>query len=158
MTGIEAGLILGATAAVGTGVQIAGQLSEALARKEYAREQARIANLQATELLERQVINEGILRERGEELITRIGGSTSGLATSGVGQILKVKQDIEQNILLSRRDAEFKAQMIREGAEAQMELESDRFTGSILTGVGTGIVGGVGLYNQLKPSRKPEKY
>lgn len=142
-------------AVVGTGMQIYGAISGASQQQEAAEVNAEMKRLQAKELLERQSINEQLIREQSEDDQLHIGGSSFG--STGIGDVLKVRRITEENISRSRRDAEFKATMLRKGADIETSLASDQMTGTILTGIGTGISAGATAYSRYKAYSAPSE-
>jgi hypothetical protein len=154
MSGMEP-VLIGMAIAGGT-ANAAGQVSAAKSQAEAAQKDAAIKNMQADELLSRQQINEQIMREQADRLELGYGSlaADTGGAGTGIGGVLKIRQDVEQNISNSRRDAEFKAKMLRAGAAVETSLASDGVTASYL-GAGGSILGGAASAYKLYsgPSR-----
>jgi hypothetical protein len=100
-------------AGVSAGFSIYNSIKSAEAQAEAAEQNAQIKTMQANEILARQRINAGIMREKadrmGSDYVAAQG--SSGLVGAGVGGAIRVKRETEQNIALERRDAEFKAKM-----------------------------------------------
>lgn len=113
------GLALGG---LGLGAQVYGLISGASANAEAQEQQAAIKNAQADELLARQKINEQIMNEQYEESALQTGMASRGIATTGVGLKLKMHEALVRNIELNRREADFKAKMLRMGADVDMNL------------------------------------
>src|SRR4051812_6920885 len=80
MSGIEVGLI--ASAALGAGTQVAGNVMAANAKADATARSGALKRQQADELMSRQVINERIMRERAEISAGTYAGA-SGLGESG---------------------------------------------------------------------------
>lgn len=154
MSGLEAPLIIaGVSSAVSTYSSIKSGFDQAKAKER----EAALMNLQADELLARQLINEKIMREESERRQLQFGSAfaATGAGGGGVGAILKMKEDLESNIELTRRDANFKADMIRRGADINLQLASDIRVGSIISGVSSGINSGVGIWEMDQKYGKP---
>lgn len=100
-----------------------GAISGANAQEEAAQKNQQLANLQANELLARQTINENIMREQAAyaSAHTATAMAATGRAGGGLGQAIAINRALTENINLSRRDAEFKAQAIRMGAQYDLE-------------------------------------
>jgi hypothetical protein len=153
-----------AIATVGTGLTIYGELSAASSRADAAQKNAAIKQQQADELLARQSINEGIMREQADSSSHSYvaGFAASGREGAGLGGVLKIKKDLEDNITNSRREAQFKASLLRQGAEIDSQLASDTMTAGYLSGAGT-LLSGVGndfnyvnKYNKTSPKNLAE--
>lgn len=139
-------------AGVGAATQIYGMVKGAQAQADASERNAYFKNLQASELLQRQAINEGIIRQQGEDqsLVYGSGSSGHGLEGTGLGGQLKIHRIVEENISLSRRDAEFKARMLRAGADADTQLASDQMTAGLISGAGSLIQTGASFYSQYQ--------
>lgn len=150
MTGIEIALL--ATTALGTGANVYGNVKAAGAQASAAEKNAALKNAQADELISRQAINERILRERSEENAASYAGAAGlGESGGGIGGVMKIKADLEETILNSRREADFKAKMLRAGAEIDTQLSSDITDAAWITGAGTVLGTGANIYNMMKP-------
>ena len=150
--------IMVGTAVVSTGLSIWGTISGAQAQEEAAQRKQALANAQANEMMERELINEQIMREKSAEAQSgyRASWGSSGKEGGGIGGVLKMQKDLAENISLSRRDAEYKANMLRAGAQMETDLYSDRVTASYITGAGT-LIGGVGQGFQIYDKYKAPK-
>lgn len=157
MSGAEIPIIL---AAVGTGTQIYGQISAASAQAEAQKKDAEFKNIQANELLAREALNEIEIRRQGELTTARYSSAAaaSGFETSGIGGQLDILDNVERMITNSNREARFKADMLRLGANVQTDLASDMVTSSYLTGAGTAIKTGASMYNALRKPGKAEEF
>lgn len=152
-------IFLVGSAVAGSGLTIWGQVSAANAQEEAARKNAELKAVQAEELLARQAINEQIMRDKAEESGLLYGASfaSTGREGAGVGGILRIRRDAEEAISLSRRDAEFKARMLRAGADVELSLASDAVSASWISGAGTLLTTGAQAYNTFrKPSSTPQ--
>lgn len=140
---------MAAGAAAGLGLSVVGTVLAAQAQKEAAEKEASLKRDQADELLSREAINEQILRDQSEDLTKDYGAAfaASGLGGSGIGGTLKLRSNLEQTLANSRRDAEFKARMLRAGADMQGQLASDVYTAGIITGAGTALTGGMSTFS-----------
>lgn len=149
-------LAFAALAAAGTAFSVFGKISEANARSEAAEREAELKRRQARELLLRQSINESIMREEavrsGLSLASRNSRGESG---GGIGSLLTVKKETEQNILLSRREAEYQAEMIRRGADVNMKLAGDIKTASYIGAAGTLLSSAGDIYMNQNKYGKP---
>jgi len=139
-----------AVAIAGTALNIYGQISGAAARKGAAEKDAYHKRLQADELLSRQAINEQIIREQSEKAGLRYGSAfaSTGREGAGIGGILEIKEAAEESIKNSRRDAEFKASMLRIGADIDTQLASDMMTAGYFSAGGTLLSSGADIYGK----------
>lgn len=155
MSGIEVGLI--ATAVLGSGTQVAGNVMAANAKADATARSGSLKRQQADELMSRQVINERIMRERAEiSAGTYAGASGLGESGGGIGGVLQIHADLEESIINTRREAEFKAKMLRAGADIDNDLASDGVSAAWISGAGTVLSGGANIYNIMRPpSSKP---
>ncbi len=155
MSGMEAVAIVGAA---GTALNAVGQVSSAHSQAEAQRKAAYLKQQQADELLARQKINEEILRERNTKLVHEQGAIATGeTSDQTIYGLAKYQRDLEDAVLDTRREAEFKAKMLREGAAIEADLASDIETGSYLSAGGTILTGGVQAYSLLKPASSTTK-
>ncbi len=148
--------IAAAIAAVGAGVAIYGEIAGANSRADALRADSRNKNRQADELLARQRINEAILRDQSEFSQRDYVASfaATGVEGSGLGGVVRLRKNLEEQISNSRRDAEFKARMLRAGANVDSQLASDAMTAGYLRGTGTALTAagsGYDSYNNAKP-------
>lgn len=136
-------------AAAGLATSLYGQISGASAKADADRKNAQIKNMEADELLSRQTINEGIMRDQAE--LQGLGYQSSFASTgregAGLGGLLTIKKNLDQNLILSRRDAEFKAKMLRMGADIDLNLASDEQTAGYISGAGTLLTGAAKIYD-----------
>lgn len=155
MSGAE---ILGGMALLGAGVNAYGQVSAAQSQEEAQIKAAELKREQAKELLSRQSTNEGIMRERLTRTMKDINNLVdSGSSTGTVVAIAEYQRDAEAAILDSRREAEFKARMLREGADIETDLASDLVTGAYFSGAGTILTGAYKAYDIFKPASPKTK-
>lgn len=143
-----------AAAVIGTGVAIYGQVKAASAQADAQRKEADIKGLQSEELMSRQLLNEGIMRDKFEEADLATG-SDNGVEDNGLGQRMRLRKQLSQNIAMSRREAEWKAKMLRMGADADMQLSSDIIAAGGISALGSGIQGAGRAYNAWPDSRPP---
>lgn len=142
-------------AGVGTLVNAVGQISGANAQADAARKQAVLKNQQADELLSREAINEQILHDEAKsEMLSGAHEAGGGSEGGGIGQALTIVKTLNQTIANNQRDAEFKAKMLRAGAEMDQTLASDYQVGGILKSGGTLLSGAGDIYkaNMQPPS------
>ena len=133
-------------AVVGTGVTIYGQQKEAKAKARAAKKNAELKRLQALELLDRFEINSQALMAEGELLKDR---QKVDLASRGIdigsGSALSVIEEtnalVARQLILDRKEAEFKAQQLRSGADMDVELAGDIRSAANIRSVGTFLSG-----------------
>lgn len=109
------------------------------AQADAARKNTELKRQQADELMARQAINEQIIREEGEKEKSIAGSQAagSGLGGTGIGMKLAIIDNVNRTIANTSRDAEFKAKMLRAGAEQDTQLASDYVTSGIISGAGS---------------------
>lgn len=131
-----------AAAVIGAGAAIYGQISAAGAEADAKKRNADFKRFQAQELLEREVLNEEAIASNASDLQLRYGASSAatGFSATGIGGMLKMAQNTNQFLSNARRDAEFKASMLRAGADIETNLASDIATASYITGAGTALL------------------
>lgn len=135
-------------ALAGVGTSIWSQIKQGQDAEEAAQRNAAIKEAQAQELLSREMVNENIMQEQGDQAALEYG--TKGGGVVDIGGMLRLKRNVESNIALSRRDAAYKARMLRMGADVDLQLGSDQKTASILGAVGTGASGAANAYSLYK--------
>jgi hypothetical protein len=145
-------------AAGGAMMQAGSSVSAGMSQADAAERNAYFKRLQAQELLERQKINEEIMKEQAEEAkhIYGSGSATSGLAGTGLGGKLKIHQRLQETLINTRREAEFKAKMLRAGADIETELASDMRSGAWLTGFGSLLGTGASIYRMERGPSSPK--
>ena len=148
---------LGIIAAVGLVVGIAGTLSAAEAAEEAEkakakaiRERAELKRKQADEILRRVEINVLAMRREKNQLV---GRQTSGFAKAGVdfsGSSITVINATEESFIrgtmVARREARYKANQLRQGADIDLTLASDSLAAGesmrkarLIQGLGRGL-------------------
>lgn len=119
--------MLGAIAAVGVGLQVFGQLRAARDQSNSLLRQAEISDVRANEVLERNEINNTLLRE---ELHIAKGNFLAARGTLGESstylQLENMSRNVTRQIDLNTREAEFEANMIRLGADIDRREAKDR--------------------------------
>ncbi len=152
-TAVMPGMGTAVGAAAGAIVGFVGGLLATNAQSEAADKNAELKREQADELLVRQQINDNIMREQadlaGHEALSRSGNSGSADFT-GIGDMLRIHRDTEANIANNNRDAQFKAKMLRAGADVDTQLASDIQTAGIVSGSGSLLTGAAQAYNIYK--------
>lgn len=143
-----------ALAAIGTAATIYGQISAANAQAEAQQREIELKKIQANEMLERQAINEQIMRDK-EAWLENHAGSDNGTSGSSLVGIMRYRKDLAQNIATSRREAEFKAGMLKMGAEADAKLASDTMTAGYISGAGTLLTGAANVGYQYSQAKSP---
>lgn len=107
--------------------------AEALRRKAAADE------AQAKEYLERQTINENIQFKKGMMEISSFNVAKGGGQAGAMADAISV---LNENLSLSRRDAEYNAAMIRAGAKERLRQAEDVSSAGTISAIGS-ILGGV---------------
>lgn len=157
MSGAEVPLAL----AVGSSVVSAvGGVYGAYASASALEKQAKQREMQANELLARQAINENIMRENELMMEKQAGAAfaATGRDGGGIGSILRMQKVLQSNLEMSRRDAEFKARLMRMGAESDMALASDQITAGWISGGGSLLNGAYQTYKLKADSDKKTLY
>lgn len=149
MTGIEEG-----AAIVGAGTAIYGAISSASAKASAAQQDAALKNEQADELLSREAVNEQLIQTQStqSQLEYGAGAASMGREGGGIGGILQIQKNTAITMANSQRDAQFKAQMLRAGANIATNLASDELTSSYVTGAGTLLTGAAKAASLYKPA------
>lgn len=154
MSGVE--LAAGA-AIVGTATSVYGQIKGAQAQSEANEAKANLQREEADELLDRQAMNEKILRQNaaqaGLEYSATVG--SNGLDQSGIGGLLTIQKNLDQTVSDTRREADFKAKMLRAGADIETGLASDMVTASYIAGGGNILGAAAKGYSAFKPPGTP---
>jgi hypothetical protein len=141
---------------LGLGLNLWGTLTGASAQASAAEANARAKAQQADELLAREQINEDIMREQSRRSeLSYASGAAMGESGGGIGGILTMKKDLETSINNSRHEADFKAKMLRAGAEIDSNLASDMQTAGALSGAGTLLSTGADFYSKWKKYGSP---
>ena len=135
-----------AAAVIGTAVQISAQKKAAKSQARAARENANAKRLQALDLLDRQEINAQALRAEGELLKGKqkvgFGGKGIDIGTeSALNVIEETNSIVARQLLIDRREAEFKAAQLRSGAAIDVRLAGDIRSASRLQTAGTFLSG-----------------
>jgi hypothetical protein len=106
--------LLGA-AVVGTAISMYGEYESAQAKAEAAQRKAALKRVEATELLQREQINENVMREQAMyaegDRVSQAG--SSGVEGSWFGGMVRMRRDLQFNLETSRREANFKAYLLR---------------------------------------------
>ena len=128
-------------------------------KAEAQEQEAYLKMLQADELEAREAINEQAILENSERIQLEYGAAvaSTGFAGGGIGGILRIKRDTEQAISNARRDASFKAMMLRRGADIELNLASDTMAASYITGAGTLLSFAGNAYASKDLHRGPSK-
>lgn len=145
MTGLEIGLAI--AAAAGTGMQVVGSIKEGYDKADAANRSAAMKYAQADELMSREAINEQLMSEHARE---------AELHQSGFGGMMKIRSDLQFNLTQSKRDAEFKARMLRAGAEMDTNLASDSIAAGWIGGASTFLKSGYSMYKDFKPAKSSD--
>lgn len=134
-------------AVVGAGVAIYGEIESGQAKANAAKLDAQLKNQQADELMSREANNEQLIQQQSERDQKDYGAAFagSGREGGGIGGIMTIQKNTAITIANSQRDAEFKAKMLRAGANIATNLASDEVNASYITGAGTIITGAAKL-------------
>lgn len=132
------------TSAIGAGM-------DASSKADAAVKDAQLKNSQAGELLSREQVNEGIIQQQSELAQGQYGAAfaSTGREGAGIGGILRMRANTALTISNARRDAEFKASMLRQGANIATNLASDELTAGYITGSGTLLTSGLKIANSM---------
>jgi hypothetical protein len=146
MTGVEIGL--GIASALGGGAQVYGQIKGASAQSEAAYRSAEFKRMQADEILAREMINEETIKKNSARVESSYFTSFAATGTEGgLGGVLQIQKQTEENLINARRDSEFKANQLRMGANIEQSLASDAMAASYITGAGTILGFGAKAYS-----------
>lgn len=148
--------------AVGAGmVSAIASIEEAEARAEQARREAALKRLQADETLVRAEINAKLMRREGERMQA---GQAQSFAASGVdmgasqfGLLRETDRMVSEQIDLMKREAEFRARMLREGAISSDLLADDAETAGMLNAFSSLLGAGAGAARAGGYTSKPAK-
>lgn len=122
---------------IGAITSIYGQLKGASDRADAARNEADLKRQQADELMSRELVNEQTMNKQSAIAQLQVGAQFHGLEGGNIGEILNIQNVTRENLVNSRRDAEFKARMIRSGADIDERLASDVQTAAGWSAAGT---------------------
>ncbi len=136
MTGAEIPLII---AAVGTGTQVYGSISSANNQAEAQRRDAALKNEQANEILAREAINRTAIDKQTvlDQGAYAAAFAASGREGGGIGGQIDIFNSAQEIISNARREAKYKSDALRQGADIQASLASDIVSSSYYTGAGT---------------------
>lgn len=125
VSGAGAGAMFGpwgaaAGAVIGFGIGLFGELSKASDEQELEQRKAQMAEMQARELEARELLNEEQMLRASDITGARVASSlaSGGRAGGAVGTLLEIDRQTRVQIEMNRRDTEFKAKMLRLGADA----------------------------------------
>lgn len=143
------GLALGA---IGLATQIFGGMSAANAEAEARREQARLDYKKAEELLDRNQINNALLRRRADrhQGLQKVQIAASGRAQDATtAALIQETYDlVEEQIDRNTRAAEWEASAVRAGAESSFNAADNIETAGTITAIGRGLSGFANLYDK----------
>ena len=157
MDPISSAILLGIRL-IGAGVSFFGQMNAAADREKAAQNNFRLSQMQADEIEARQKINNDIARE---EMQTLENAQLSNAAARGVGSAggigdqIAIHRIATRNMELANRDVAFKVQMLRLGAQYDLEgqqnvASSERI--SALGGLSVNLSSSVMDYNKYSKS------
>jgi len=140
-------IVAGVAIAAGTAISIYGKQKEGKAQEEAIRAGAEAKRQQAFEILGRSETNIVRLREEAEIFKARQTGQVvrGGAAIRGntLIQLEQTNRDVLNSIADQRREAAFKADQLRRGADIDFQLAGDLRSSRRLSLIG-GIIGGAG--------------
>jgi hypothetical protein len=149
-------IMLGA-AVVGTAISMYGEYQDAQSKAEAEERQAALKRIQAQELMQREQINENVMREQemyAEGDRVSLAGS-QGTEGGWFGGMVRMRRDLQFNLETSRREANFKSYLLNQGAEIDDKLASDTRTAGYISMAGTAVSGAGKVYTAAdKPSDK----
>lgn len=137
-----------AAAVAGTVITIEGQRREARAQASAARQNAKAKRLQALELLDRFDINSQALVLEGELVKgkQKISFASKGIdigSGSALSTIEETNAIVAKQLILDKKEADFKVEQLRAGADADLTLAGDIKSSQRLRSLGT-LFSGVG--------------
>lgn len=134
-----------AAAAVGTGLSIYGQIKGAEADADAMMREATARELEATEILKRSKINQEILQEEGEELISQQEGFFARSGVTMVGSPLLVLERTAHRVAREKAnmqmEAEFRAAQLRSGAAISRDMAGQTRQAGFIKAAGTALTG-----------------
>lgn len=136
MTGAE---IFYGAAAAGTALSVIQGLSAASSQADAKRQDAAFKQQQADEILAREAINRTAIENqvKHDQSLYAASFASAGWADGGIGGQIEIFNRAQEVISNSRREAQFKTDMLRKGAQMDFNLASDIVTSSYYTGAGS---------------------
>lgn len=141
-------------AAVGAAMQLYSQVQASEAKSEAQRREAELKNMQADELAQRQLINEQVMRSK-EARTELYAGSDGGSGNTGLGTIMQLRQDLRQNIDITRRESDWKIRMLHMGANADTQLAGDIQQAGMWGAIGGALSFAGQAYSPMKAGSAP---
>lgn len=133
-------------AGAGLGLAAYGMISGAAAQADAEERDAALKRLQADEVIRRMYVKEEEMRKYGIELEGQQSSaiSASGFDYQGSPLLLMetTKKNVEREILEMQRDAMFRADQLRKGADISMDISGSTSTAGWIQAGGT-VLGGV---------------
>jgi hypothetical protein len=133
-------------ALVGLGATIFGQVKAAEARSDAADLNSGLKEEQAKELLERSKINIARIERSGREVSGKQEAVVSSSGFELTGSTILLLEDtyrrISEKVADAGREARFKADQLRKGADIETELASDAFDAALIGAGGQLLIGG----------------
>ena len=135
-------------AVAGTVITIEGQRREARAQARAARQNAKAKRLQALELLDRFEINsQALVLEgelvKGQQKVSFAGKGIDIGAGGALSTIEETNAIVAKQLILDKKEADFKVAQLRAGADADLTLAGDIRSAQRLRSLGT-LIGGAG--------------
>lgn len=141
-----AGMAQAAGQATGGIISAYGTIAAAQAERDAQLKVNALRNQQAQEILDREKINEEIAQRQGNldiaDALASRSVSGAGGGTGSTGFDVYLHQNLAQQLSLMRRDAEFKASMIRANAAIDMGLADANVRASYIGAAGSILSGG----------------
>lgn len=149
---------LAVAAIIGAGLSIFGSIQQGQEKAAAAQQDAALKNAQADELVSREKVNEGLIQQQSFEAQLDYGSAAAATGGEGtaIGGIMQIKKNTAITLANGQRDANFKAQMLRSGANIATNLATDEVNSSYITGAGTALTGATKAYDYFQgPSSTP---
>jgi hypothetical protein len=157
MSGAEIPLVL--AIAGGASSAYAGY-AQGQAQAKAKEQDAALKRAQADELMDRFQRNETLMRARNVKLVKGAEAYSGGRGAGSQDTALAISEfrtELEGSVQDARREAEFKARMLRQGADMDVELASDIVTGSYWKAGSSILSSGYDIYSTLKPAKTQTK-
>lgn len=145
-----AGVLAGAAIA-GVAIQAYGAISGASAQADAARFEADSKRQQADEILKREAINEQAISDTASRQSLEFGSASASQGGEGVsiGGQVQIQGYARKQLALAQRDAEFKAEQLRAGANIDTTLASDNMRAAWFGVGGTVLTTGAKAYGMF---------
>jgi len=140
-------------AVVGAGVQIYGAIKTANDQAEMDLQRAAIANQQATEIGEREAANETLRNQQAYRQKLQFGASfaATGREGTGIGSQLQIQNQTDLANMMSNREADFQAKMLKQQAGIDTTLAGQTESAGVVKALGMGLGGATQAAGYLAP-------